>query len=44
MRPALLPVVLMVRFTVAGDVVVTVAGEKEQLDPMGRFAHANVKV
>ena len=44
MRPALPRVVVMLTFTLTGDVGITVAGEKEQLAPMGRFAHVNVKL
>jgi|ERR1700730_13577362 len=44
MRPALAPLVVMLTFTLRGDVGITVAGEKEQLAPMGRFAHVNVKL
>ena len=38
------PVVAMVTFTLTEEVGITVAGEKEQLAPMGRFAHANAKL
>lgn len=44
MRPALPPLVVMFTFTLTGDVGITVAGEKEHVAPMGRFAHVNVKV
>jgi hypothetical protein len=43
-RFALPPVVLMLTFTLTGEVGIAVAGEKEQLAPMGRFAHLNVKL
>ena len=43
-RFALTPVVLMLTFTLTGEVGIAVAGEKEQLAPMGRFAHLNVKL
>ena len=44
MRSALPPVVVKLTFTFTGDVGIAVAGEKEQVAPMGRFAHLNVKL
>ena len=44
MSSALPPLVVMLTFTLTEDVGVTVAGEKEHLAPMGRFAHVNVKL
>ena len=43
-RPALPPVVVMLTFTLTRDVGITVAGEKEQFAPLGRFAHVKVKL
>ena len=43
MRPAVPPLVVMLTFTLTGDVSITMAGEKEHVAPLGRFAHVNVK-
>ena len=44
MSSALPPLVVILTFTLTEDVGITVAGEKEHLAPMGRFAHVNVKL
>lgn len=43
MRPALPPLVVMLTFTLTGDVGITMVGEKEHVAPLGRSAHVNVK-
>src|SRR4029077_8238614 len=43
MTPAPPPLVVMLTFTVTGDVGITMVGEKEHVAPLGRFAHVNVK-